>query len=171
MTEKIERKLVSKLSIATLLGKIRVRDIPEGGELKLMVVTGKANGTKTGTSTYGDWLAFTGMFAAVNLLTGEEMMSGIVILPDIARNFLAPAVKGADGQDVEFEFLIGAKDDAASATGYVYTVKPILAPNQIDPSDALFARLASTRATLPALAAPIPNEPKVEGKKKEKTPA
>lgn len=170
-------KLLKKLSIATAIGKIPTVDVQvpkmkDGApvlngknetvmetvqravEQPLMRVIGLANDTKTGNSTYGAWLSFSGQFEATNILTGEVSRSGNLFLPDVATELLAPVVKAASGIDVMIGFDIGVKP-CNNAQGYEYTVTPLTEPSEDDP----IARLkASAFSSLPALPAPKATE-------------
>lgn len=155
-------KLVKKLSIATVIGKVptEVRTITNadgkeekvvrGIEQHLVRVVGLADGFKTGNSNFGPWLSFSGMFEATNVLTGELYRSANVFLPDVAGEMLLPVVKAANGAQVTIGFDIGAKP-FNNAQGYEYTVTPLTKPAENDPLSAL---KASVFADVPALPSP-----------------
>lgn len=140
--------LIKKISIKTVIGNVQQgimrQEIKPGN---LMRIVGVASGVKTGVSDYGDWLALTGQFKATNLLTNEQYTSGKAFLPDEASDLIAGAVRGEDSQAVEFAFDIGVKLDESSATGYVYTVTPLMEMGGDDP-------LARIESSLKALDAP-----------------
>lgn len=166
-------QLHKKLSIKNVIGKVKALfekdekgDIPEGQKVNLIRVIGIADGIKVGTSTYGEWIAFTGQFVAIDLRTGEEHRSGQLFLPDTATDVLAPVVRAQNGAPVEFAFDIGATS-TDTEVGYEYNVTPLVEAKENDPLQNLTARL-----NLPALPAPVKKaEPeadkaKAEGKKK-----
>lgn len=134
--------LLKKMSAKTLIGKI---DPPEK-QVDLFAVYGVATGTKNGTSTFGDWLAFIGDFEGVEIVTGEISRSPVCFLPEPAQGMLEAALmKNENG--VEFSFIIGIKPNAKSTTGYEYTVKPVVASKQ---NDALEKLRGATTLALPA---------------------
>lgn len=155
-------KLVKKVSIATVIGKVptEIKKIttPEGKEVDkafgieqpLMRVIGLANGKKTGNSNFGAWLSFSGQFEATNIITGEVARGANLFLPDVAGELLAPVVDAANGADVVVGFDIGAKP-SNNAQGYEYTVTPLTKPAE---NDALGALKSSAFADIPALPAP-----------------
>ncbi len=164
-------QLHKKLSIKSVIGKVKVLftkdeegEIPEGQKVNLMRVVGIADGIKVGTSTYGEWTAFTGQFVATDLRTGEEHRSGTLFLPEVATDVLAPVVREQNGAPVEFAFDIGATS-TTTEIGYEYNVTPLVEAKENDPLQSLVSRL-----NLPALPAPVkkaePEAVKAEGKKK-----
>lgn len=143
--------LLKKMSAKTLIGKI---DPPEK-QVDLFAVYGVATGTKTGSSNFGDWLAFIGDFEGVDIATGEVSRSPVCFLPEPAQGMLEAALlKNENG--VEFSFIIGVKPNKTSTTGYEYTVKPVVASKQ---NDALEKLRGATTQALPA-----PKEKAAKGK-------
>lgn len=127
--------MIKKLSTPKIMGK-KPR-LNEGEKTRdLYQVVGIASGRKTGESDFGPWCSLTGNFAAVNLSTGEQFRSGVLFLPDVA---LDPVLGQMDAgaTSVEFGFTISILEDDDSATGYVYTATPLMAPDQNDPLEAL----------------------------------
>ncbi len=135
-------ELLSKISVATVFGKVKKPEAPVG----LVRVIGIANGVKTGQSQYGDWTAFTGDFKAFNLENGKEFRAGKVFLPAIAQNLIEGALANADAESVQFAFDIGIKP-ADTQAGYEYTVTPLVEARDNDPLAALEEKVGK----LPAL--------------------
>jgi hypothetical protein len=156
-------QLVSKLSLKTIIGKPDLKALwarDEAGNLihangvDLFSVGGSVTGTKTGLTNFGEFTAFLGAFGAIRKTDGMVYRSPQMFLPSIAEAFVKPIVEEANGAPVEFAFIIGIKpmkkpDDSES---YEYTVKPIAAPETVDPLAAMMAKLE--QATPAALAAP-----------------
>jgi hypothetical protein len=148
---------------------------------------GKANGYKTGSTTYGLYDKFHGEFEAVNLQTGECFVASNLLCPPIMESLIKDALKSAgaeggkignkalheadiEGKDTEspvlFAFEIGVKPTAKKegardiGQGYEYTVK-LLAPSKR--SDALESLRAisqqARQAALPGPAQPEPAKP------------
>lgn len=128
--------LVTKLSVAKCHGKLDMKNLPKGPILRVL---GVARGTKTGTSTFGQWEALTGDFVAIDLTTGEEYRSGVCFMPTIALGLVTGALAGSpDG--VEFAFDIGVKPSAKEPDSkYEYTVKPVVKVKENDQMSALKA--------------------------------
>jgi hypothetical protein len=157
-------QLVSKLSLKTIVGKPDLKSLwarDESGQLvhangiDLFNVGGSVTGTKTGLTNFGEFTAFLGQFGAIRISDGMVYRSPQMFLPSIAEAFVKPTVEAAEGQPVEFAFIIGIKpmkkpDDSES---YEYTVKPIAAPETVDPLAGMMNKLAA-HAPAAALAAP-----------------
>lgn len=151
-------QLIRKISTATVFGgrtDVQKATINSDGPVDLYMLYGRSNGIQEGETTTGagedarisKWTAFIGQFEAVNQETGEIFASGKCFLPQYA----ADIVKGQfsdDTDSVEFGFMIMAEADDTSATGYVYSVKPLI---QADPKTDALAALRSKVGTQPAL--------------------
>lgn len=133
--------IVTKISVKKILGKIK----PPTEKTYLMQVFGIANGTKTGTSQYGEYTALTGQFRAIKLDTGEVYGGGQCYLPNIALNLVLPAMKGEGTNGVEFAFNIGVYP-AENAFGYEYCCDPLMVTSDTDPLEILQKRLAALPA-------------------------
>lgn len=134
--------LLKKMSAKTIIGKIE----PPEKQTDLFAIYGVATGTKTGSSTFGDWLAFIGDFEGVHMESGEVNRSPVCFLPEPAQGMLEAALlKNENG--VEFSFIIGVKPNKTSTTGYEYTVKPVVASKQNDALEKL--RTATVQALPP----------------------
>jgi hypothetical protein len=152
--------LVSKLAVAKVIGKIKPAELPEDGTLvPLMRVMGQADGIKTGTTNYGEYCGFTGIFAAVNIKTGEHFAAAQVYLPDVATDLMRPVVEEAarNGSKVEFAFDVGVRQvKRGEELKYEYGVKPLISAAKADPLAALKAKLSVV--PLPSLPAPAQSE-------------
>lgn len=140
-----------KLSAATILGD--VKKMVAKGELKsgdlLYRAIGVADGVRTGTSTYGEWVAFTGVFKVINGQTGE-IFEGAQFFPDRAfTDVLQRKLDANPGVEVEFALEVLVDVDDKYPTGYSYVTRPIL-NDSVNRLAALEERLSA----LPALEAP-----------------
>lgn len=135
--------IVSKLSAKKILGKVKK---PESKTM-LMQVFGVATGTKTGESNYGQWVALTGQFRAIDLTDGAMYQSGVCFLPKSGLEMITPFLKkeGIDG--IEFALNIGVVP-ADNSVGYEYIVEPVLEAKENDPLEILTKKV--TQAALPA---------------------
>jgi len=81
----------------------------------------------------------------VRLTDGMVFRAGQLFLPTVAENFVKPTVEAAAGQPVEFGFIIGVKPltKPSGELSYEYTVKPIVAPDTVDPLADMLAKLQS----------------------------
>jgi len=138
--------LIKKISAKTIVGDVS----PPEKATALYTVIGIANGIKTGNSTYGEWLALTGQFEAVNLETGEAYVSPQVFLPEPLQGLIAAKVRTPDENgkmpSVQFAVEVGFKP-SKSTFGYEYTVRELVDSSDNDP-------LADLRKALPALPKP-----------------
>lgn len=137
-------QLLKKMSPKTILGEVKKYIFDketgeihkDGTKFTLAKIFGKAHGVKTGQSDHGEWVAFLGAFGAI--VTDEkgeiinEYRSPKVFLPEPMQTMLAAALHEAD--TVEFAVELGIECDSTSATGYTYTVNPIV---EVKESDAL----------------------------------
>lgn len=160
-------QLVSKLSLKSIMGKPDMKALwakDESGKLvhetgiDLFNVGGTVTGLKTGITNFGEFTGFLGNFGAIRLTDGVTFRAPQLFLPSIAEAFVKPTVEGAAGAPVEFAFIIGIKpmkkpDDSES---YEYTVKPIVAPDAVDPLAGMMAKLGEYAPA--ALAAPAQAE-------------
>lgn len=146
--------LIKKISAKTVFGDVAV---PEKA-VALYTVMGIANGIRTGNSTYGEWLALTGQFEAMNLETGEAFVAPQCFLPEPLNGLIAAKVRTPDenGKPVSVRFAVevGLKP-AKSTFGYEYTVRELVDASENDP-------LADLRKSLPE---PKKQEPKETAKK------
>lgn len=144
----VERKLTTK----TIIGKVTKPDKPTA----LYRVWGRANGLRTGSTQFGEFVAMIGTFEAVRLSDGVYFKSSQCILPAPyggPGGMLSQAVKdntenGRGG--VDFALEIGVKPDEESTTGYVYVTDPLREASATDELKSL--RDVATKS-LPAPAA------------------
>lgn len=185
--------IVKKLSMKVLLGNVGkfipvkeimvtrgdkevAKEVPAIGETTWLAnIVGIARGTKTGTSTYGEWTALVGDFIAEPLVgekVGNRFRTGQLFLPDVVLFMITSAL--GDNKGVEFSFKVGIiaadmEGDNASATGYEYTADFLIAPAESDPLAALAAK--ALPAPAPETPAPAPETPAVAEVKEDKAPA
>lgn len=134
--------LIKKISAKTIVGVVAA---PEKAT-PLYTVMGIANGVKTGQSTYGEWIALTGQFEAMNLETGEAFAAPQVFLPEPLNGLIVAKVRTPDENgvtpSVRFAVEVGIKP-SKSTMGYEYTVRELVDASENDP-------LADLRKALPA---------------------
>ena len=138
--------LIKKISRKTVVGDVS----PPEKATDLYTIMGIANGVKTGSSMYGEWLALTGQFEASNLETGEVFAAPVAFLPEPLNGLIAAKVRtpGEDGKGVSVKFavMVGVKP-AKNQFGLEYTVRELVDVKENDP-------LADLRQALPALPKP-----------------
>jgi hypothetical protein len=155
-----ELNLKKKISVKTVLGNIKDR-IPtyvEDGKnppTYLMRVVGMVTGIKTGNSTYGDWVGYTGSFQATDLATGEIYRGIMLHVPAALDGVLRPVAEKAasEGQTVNVAVDIGAHA-TKSAVGYEYDVKPLIKMDVAADPLSLLVNEVNEAKPLPQLAAP-----------------
>jgi hypothetical protein len=172
----MSENLVSKISVATVYGKIKtiIKTIEgkDGAEdirvleapVMLMRIIGHATGFEVKTSQYGDSLKFSGIFKAVNLETGEVYRSGACFLPSVMEQALGGILDQVEG-GAEFALDVGAIP-AKNAFGYEYRVRPLLETAETPVLKSIEDRIGG----LLAIAAPVAAEaasdkPATKGKK------
>jgi hypothetical protein len=179
-------EIIPKITMKT----IDAQPAPRSVEVKkdLAHIYGRADRVNEGSTTYGIFHKYKGMFKAMNLETGEVFQSSNLLLPEIADSILlegmlaAGATLGKEktgkdaeqvgekvkGDPVEFALCIGvipmdSKD--GTGRGYQFTAKPLFESKAADPLAAIEARLK----TIPQIAAaPKAEQVKVEDHKGQK---
>lgn len=169
---------VKKLSVATI-GAIpkEFKKQPHDTRVSLMQVIGRVEKIETGTSQFGEWVAFVGSFKAVKMEDGEVFRGAKCLLPDVAASMLTEAVEKAGDGIVEFAIEIGlrrvVKFDAKgeeTGIGYEYTMKPLIEMDAAsDPLAALEARAGLKSLPAPDLVEQAETGP--EETEPEETPA
>lgn len=154
---------LKKLSMATM-GAIPkgIKELEHGATVAIAHVIGMAESIETGTSQFGEWIAFNGTFKGTVLDGGEVYRAKKCLLPDIASDALQDAVSGSEGNSVEFALEIGIrrviKLDAKGnevGMGYEYTMKPLIEMDEAsDPLAALDAKVTKALPAPKAEAAP-----------------
>lgn len=127
-----------------IIRKIRPRDIMEGkiktpdkwdGVHILFTVLGKANGTRHGESTYGEFYALKGMFEAVREHDQQPFLAKECFLPEPMQSHIVEAIHAQEevgkAPFVEFAFKIAIKE-AETDRGYEYVIIPIIQPKATD---------------------------------------
>lgn len=137
--------LVSKISTATVFGKINVKDLINANKaIKIMRVYGIAKKIITGTTHFGDWLGFIGSFEAINLQTGESFASGKCFLPVNISNMLSGAFQ-KDVETIRFGYEISVKYNEDNACKYEFIVKSLIAPTEDNPIALLRGEVDDTK--------------------------
>lgn len=139
--------LVAKITLSSIGAQPKSKSVEYAHPIAM--IFGEASRTEIGQTTYGEFVRFRGNFAGVNLSTGEKFRAGAMILPPLIQDILAAAVDQADGP-IQFGLEIGVKPSEKGNTGYEYTVRPLLEPEE---NDALML-LESKLTPLLSLAAP-----------------
>lgn len=143
-------ELVSKLSLKKIVGKLDVKALHDGLKddpnfsVELFNIGGTCLTTKIGNTTYGEFCAFLGNFAAIRLADGVVFRGPQLFLPNVAEAYIRPVVDAAKGDPVEFAFIIGVKPltKPDGTLSYEYTVSPIVAPDTIDPLAEMIKKLS-----------------------------
>lgn len=141
---KVITTMLSKISVKTVFGTIKVKEIIELKEpLKLMRVYGIAKRILTGTSDFGEWVGFGGMFQAVNKQTGENFVSGRCFLPTPVTNMLSGQfVK--DIESIRFGFDISVKFNEGVTCKYEYISSAIVKMAEDNPLALLEGEIESS---------------------------
>lgn len=121
--------VIKKLSVSTIYGPIKVKDIPEGGELKICRMAAVAVATDEGAATYGDWKCLVGECAATNYATGEIMIGRSIFVPGAMGDALIDALQAAQRQDagasLKFAVDVSVKISPRDENKYEYVVRPV----------------------------------------------
>lgn len=124
---------VRKITVASVYGKVKVADIPEGEEIAICRMAGVASGIKSGESQYGEWEILLGEFAATNSQTGEIFAGGACAVPGAMGEMLLSQLKAALLEDaaskLRFSVDVFAVVSPRDENKYEYIVRPVLAPD------------------------------------------
>jgi hypothetical protein len=122
--------VIKKLSVSTVYGAVKVKDIPEGGELKLCRMAGIATATDSGASSYGDWRCLVGECAATNYATGEIFIGRSAFVPGAMGDALIDALTSAQREDagasLKFSVDISVKVSPRDENKYEYIIRPVI---------------------------------------------
>ena len=121
--------ILRKLSAKTICGEIEVGDEARN----LFSVIGVVTGVRTGMSSYGEWVSFTGDFEAENCETGEIFTGPQVFVPEPIQSALLERVKNSESPRIELALMVGVKP-ADNAIGYEYITNTL---NTMEQHDAL----------------------------------
>jgi hypothetical protein len=100
-------------------------------------VFGIVTGAEDQLSEKGPYTLYSGMFEAVNLISGETFKAGSAILAGPVQTFLKGKLQAAgEGGEAPFIAEIGVKYDPTAATKYVFT-GALLGEKETDKSDPL----------------------------------
>lgn len=123
-------QVVRKLTIKNVFGDIRVKDIPEGEELKIVRFAGIARAVDRGQSNYGDWQSLVGDCAATNYATGEIFVGSSCFVPAAMGDALCNALESAQQEDasatLKFAVDVSVKVSPRDANKYEYVVRPVI---------------------------------------------
>lgn len=122
--------IIKKLSVATVYGPIKIKDIPDGQELMLVRFAGIASATSAGESTYGQWRCLVGECAATNLATGEVFVGRNAFVPGAFGEALIDGLISAQREDagasIKFCVDVSAKVSGRDSNKYEYVVRPVI---------------------------------------------
>lgn len=122
--------VTKKLSVATVFGPVKVKDIPDGDELKILRMAGIATATDSGSSTYGDWRCLVGECAATNYVTGEIFIGRSAFVPGAMGDALIDALNSAQrddaGASLKFSVDVSVKVSPRDTNKYEYIVRPVI---------------------------------------------
>lgn len=121
---------LKKLTIKTICGGVKIKDIPEGAELAVARIAGTAKAVDHGESSYGPWEALVGEFAATNKLTGEIFVGKTAFIPGAMGEALIAALNSAQADDaaasLKFSVDISVVVSARDANKYEYITRPVI---------------------------------------------
>lgn len=163
-------KAVKTLGIKTILGQT----IPVGGGEYIgkvvAAVTGIADGWFSKMTNYGESIALTGEFIAVNLETGETFEGSQIYLPDEFARKVAKTLDASEGGVVTFEepIQIEVAGSEKAARGYTFVVRKLQTLEAVNRKAKMAEAMLQKVAALPK---PEKTEETTEAKKQQKKSA
>lgn len=119
-----------KLSVATVYGKVKVKDIPKDGQIHVMRIAGTASDSVSGESPFGRWESLKGEFAAINIETGERFVGVNAFVPGALGEMLIEQVKAGVKENVGFSLKFSVDVFVAVSprdeNKYEYVTKPVI---------------------------------------------
>jgi hypothetical protein len=163
-------QMLKKLGAKQILGNVKAtvadKCAKDGAVYEAYSIYGTTNGIKTGTSTYGEWLAFVGNMEAINHVTGEMFAAIQCFIPEPLQSLIREALKDLDDdKSIEFAFTVSVKRRDDLKEGYEYLVKPHKQASESDPLEKLRNLIPAPNKNLPA---PKHVEPAPNGKAPKK---
>lgn len=142
------REIIKKITFKGVVGTLSTTEIKEiikgdGIIPQSMIVLGRCKGLKLiiNHDTGEEYPALDGEFIAYPADRPDDVkQSGTLFLPAIAQDLITGQVVA--GQVLEFALKIGLRlprDGERTATGYLYTVTPLVEPSESDPMEKLLA--------------------------------
>lgn len=119
--------LLKKLSTKTIMGEIKKPSLEEG-VIRLYKVIGQASSWDEGSSQFGHYTYFEGIFRAVNLQSGEEFHGHKLFLPDVGSQIIKTALDARSESETavfKFGFIVGIKY-YEKGVGYEYVIEPLI---------------------------------------------
>lgn len=152
-----------------------IKDIPQ----KLYTLVGKARSHKTGTTQYGDYREYTGVFRATRITDGKEFRSSRCILPPPTDAFVENMYDHEKHIDptaeVWFAFLIGTEEHRhGDEIKFRYTCEPFSLGDtkpDIDPLSDILSIVGPQIQSVLALPAPQGLQAAQEPDKSQEKPA
>lgn len=140
------------------------RKLENGAEIYLGRIVGVAGGLKAYETPNGDMAnGLKGQFRVIDA-DGEVMGEGPVCYLPGSANALVEGALLTGATQVEFAFDIFSKEDAKSATGYVYRTVSVIEPSKESPMEKLASALPPLPSATKALPAPDADNEKVPKK-------
>lgn len=147
-------KLIKKISAKNVCGKMKQEVLTQGPDGKdiigfkekdIMQVIGVATATRSGETTFGDFMGLRGQFQATNLETGETFRSSQCFLADDLTDLIAAQLSTEGVKTVEFAFMVGIRPNE-TAIGYEYTARPLMETSNNDPLEKIMAQIGGDNA-------------------------
>ena len=197
---KLPMQVKKRLTIKDIVGGLREPKLDDAGNVvmkdgkaqdkafdlfqtrDIALIVGTARSSEVGTTTYGDYTQYEGVFEATRLADGQTISAGRVIFPpptdDVVNNIFHNAKSQDANAEVSFAFIIGTEAyKRGDEDKYKYTCKPLTLAGMetIDPlasikaalGDQIVAFLPGAQKALEA-PAPAPDAPKEGDKPKAK---
>lgn len=149
--------VIKKITTGIILGDTKAifKDkLPTNGQLAVIQIFGFAKAAKEKETDYGLSFGFSGDFTAINLLTGEEVSSPKMFIPEPLSSALANIINKleADGEkpNVQVALEIIMKYNGKAATGYEWVTRPLLDIKNSTPATAMLENFKATGKVTPA---------------------
>lgn len=122
--------LIRQITVKTIKAQPKPHSIEE--DALIATLYGRCTEKKVGTSDYGDFIRFKGEFEAVNAESGETFRAGNMIVPGVLEGLLDSAITADENNAVDFAVEVWVEPSDRGNTGYTYSIKPLIQPEESD---------------------------------------
>lgn len=133
-------ELLKKITAVGVVGEKIAKLTPKKGAkpVPLFVVYGIANGTKTGETNLGPWIALTGIFEAQRISDGARYSSAVCFLPGAASDMAIATLRANKEKDPDSSVSFGVEvsvkymERKDGTDGYEYVTRDVVKLQQAD---------------------------------------
>lgn len=132
--------LLKKITPVAIMGEKIAKHVPKKGEkpVPLFRVYGIANGTKSGETNLGPWIALTGVFEAQRISDEARFQAAVCFLPGAASDIAIGTLRANKEKDADSSVSFGLEvsvkymERKDGTDGYEYVTRDLVKVQQAD---------------------------------------